>query len=117
MTKKTMMDCIVPAIQKASLGYTDIEEGSKHRVDISAVYEAEAGAMNALERDTHELKVHLLYRPVPETTDRFRQAGDVFTIIDAGGGTVDFGVYRVSYESPLRLAEQVRFPSGKFKSS
>ena len=108
-----MMDCVVTAMREAGLGYTGKEGEGKDRVNISAVYEAEAGAMNALEMKKHKIKVCLLHRPAPEVTDQPLQRGQKILVIDGGGGTVDYGTYRVANEVPLRLAEQVGDPTGK----
>jgi hypothetical protein len=40
------------------------------------------------------------------------QPGEVFLILDAGGGTVDATVYKVKQRNPLRLSKELVPPDG-----
>jgi hypothetical protein len=59
------------------------------------VNEAEAAASNALSSGFHHLK-----------------RGEVFLLVDCGGGTTDLGLYRVSHSFPLRLGTELSNPTG-----
>ncbi|KAF2103519.1 hypothetical protein NA57DRAFT_32622 [Rhizodiscina lignyota] len=75
--------------------------------------------------DTRDKTVdNLFYVPEPEAAAEFVlaehgeiMADDVFLVLDAGCGTVDQGIYRVSGTEPLRLAVEEGQPTGRLCGS
>jgi hypothetical protein len=43
----------------------------------------------------------------------FIQAGEVFVLVDCGGGTTDLGIYQIASKEPLRLECEVEQATGK----
>ncbi|KAJ8115705.1 hypothetical protein OPT61_g2702 [Boeremia exigua] len=63
--------------------------------NIFVVHEAEAQAMQALKESLG-----------------FLEQGEVFILIDCGGGTTDIGIYRIASTDPPRLGSEVYEPMG-----
>ncbi|KAJ3547134.1 hypothetical protein NM208_g1670 [Fusarium decemcellulare] len=51
------------------------------------------------------------------TTKPELKSGETFLLLDAGGGTVDATVYKISQEAPFRLSKEVVKPAGKLCGS
>ncbi|KAF2129966.1 hypothetical protein P153DRAFT_315435 [Dothidotthia symphoricarpi CBS 119687] len=86
----TMVGCIQEAMLLAKFG-SDGTSASR----LFMVTEQEAGAINVLQFGFHNFK-----------------KGEVFVLIDCGGGTTDLGTYRIAYAHPLRLESEVNDPTG-----
>ncbi|KAF1911303.1 hypothetical protein BDU57DRAFT_507169 [Ampelomyces quisqualis] len=85
-----MRTCLQAAMKTARFGFDDTTTPSLFMVN-----EAEAAAMHALTSDNLVLN-----------------RGECFILLDCGGGTTDSGMYKISYEHPLRLGEEVTHPKG-----
>jgi hypothetical protein len=86
-----MSKCVTAAMERTQFGATE----NSPVTNLFMVNEAEAAALNALSSGFHDLK-----------------RGDIFLLVDCGGGTTDLGLYHVSRSSPLRLGTELSNPTG-----
>ncbi|KAF5962661.1 Hsp70 chaperone protein [Fusarium bulbicola] len=90
---RDMQACLAVAMKRANFTRADLQNKSIDNLFI--VSEPEAAAAHWLSTSS-EIK-----------------SGDCLVLLDAGGGIVDAGTYRVSREEPLRLEAEIVAPGGK----
>ncbi|KAG4295229.1 hypothetical protein FPRO06_01813 [Fusarium proliferatum] len=94
---RDMQACLAVAMKRAHFARADLQNKSIDKLFI--VSEPEAAA------------AHIL------STSAEIKAGDCFVLLDAGGGIVNAGTYRVSREKPLRLETEIVAPGGGLHGS
>ncbi|KAF2020703.1 hypothetical protein BU24DRAFT_469468 [Aaosphaeria arxii CBS 175.79] len=87
----TMCQCMIEAMRRSGVGLNEHNSVPK----LFMVNESEAAATYALQRSIYTLR-----------------RSEVFVLVDAGGGTVDVGCYRVRDTEPLRLDKEINPTEG-----
>jgi hypothetical protein len=103
-----MSSCLQSAMKTTRFGTDGVSNPLLFMVN-----EAEAAATYALVSAKAGLDVSFCVVPCDlQWANKSFQRQETFILLDCGGGTTDAGTYKISFEHPLRLSEEVTHPRG-----